>query len=103
MRRFSIVASISLLAALGCQKNRTEVIVGLATDLAVPKDLNKLVLEVHSIPDSGYPIFGPVDVPVSNNNDVQYVLPATWGIYSRADRRTGSGSCSRGSTRRASR
>jgi alpha-tubulin suppressor-like RCC1 family protein len=84
MRRFSILLSIPLIAALGCEKNRTEVIVGLATDLAVPKDLKQLVLEVYSVPDSGYPIFGPIPVPVSNNNDVQYVLPATWGIYSQS-------------------
>jgi hypothetical protein len=84
MRRLVIVASISLMTALGCQKDRTEVIVGLATDLAVPKDLSQLLLEVHSVPDSGYPIFGPIPVPVSNNNDVEYVLPATWGIYSQS-------------------
>ncbi|HEY8926645.1 MAG TPA: hypothetical protein VIU64_19815 [Polyangia bacterium] len=66
----------------GCkEKPRTEIIVGLATDLDAPAPLASVHLTVFSLPN-GIPIGEATDRPLSGLVGEPYSLPGTYAIYS---------------------
>jgi hypothetical protein len=77
----SILALMGALTAAGCaEKKRTEIIIGLATDLTAPTPLSTVHLEVLHLPD-GMTV-GEQDIAISGNVDGVYELPGTYGVYS---------------------
>lgn len=77
-----ILATVGAAAiSVGCgQKNRTEIIVGLATDLTAPTPLSMVHLEVLRLPEIVK--IGEQDFPISGNSNNVYEIPGTYGVYS---------------------
>ena len=80
VRVVMVLATITV-AASGCgEKKRTEIVLGLATDLDAPVPLASVQMQVTRLPD-GLPI-GQQDFPISGNINSDYELPGTYGVYS---------------------
>src|SRR3569832_781742 len=81
--RFQFAFALACLAAAaGCsEKKRTEIVVGLATDLAAPTPLGKVAIEVSK---DGKGLGLATTYPISGQLDTMYELPGTYGIYSDA-------------------
>jgi hypothetical protein len=76
------LALVCLAGAAACtEKKRTEIVVGLATDLAAPAPLYQVSLQVTKLPD-GFPLGQATSYPISGVSDTIYELPGTYGIYS---------------------
>jgi len=67
-------------ASVGCNKKRTEIVIGMATDLKVPTPLTSIDFRVYKIP--GDFLLGQSTIPISSDLDIPYVLPATYAVYS---------------------
>ena len=82
-RRWWALAAVLLAAVAtgGCkEQKRTEIIVGLATDLMAPTPLASVRLQVLRLPEM-VPI-GQQDFPISGDINEVYELPGTYAIYS---------------------
>src|SRR5438132_4314387 len=78
----SLLLAAVVAAGLGCkEKQRTEIIVGLATDLDAPAPLSSVHLTVLSLPN-GIPLGDATDRPLSGRVGEPYSLPGTYAIYS---------------------
>ena len=77
MRRMGVGLLVAL-AAGGCSKNRTEVMIGVATDLAAPDQLDAVKLEIYR---DGVLAFDIPPWPVPGKTGGEYVLPASFGVY----------------------
>ena len=76
------LALVFFLGAGACaEKKRTEIVVGLATDLAAPTPLYQVSLQVTRLPD-GIPLGQATSYPISGISNTVYELPGTYGIYS---------------------
>jgi len=76
------LALVCLVGAGAChEKKRTEIVVGLATDLAAPTPLGKVIIQVTKLPDQ-FPIGEATTYPISGAIDTVYELPGTYGVYS---------------------
>ena len=74
----------ALVAGAGCsQKKRTEVIVGLATDLDAPLPLSKISLQAF-VQDGALPIGSAEIRNISGDPANPYEIPGTYGVYSEA-------------------
>jgi poly(3-hydroxybutyrate) depolymerase len=67
-------------AAGSCQKPRTEIVLGMATDLKAPRPLANVNLRIFRLPEQT--ILDQVDLPISGSIDDVYELPGTFGVYS---------------------
>jgi alpha-tubulin suppressor-like RCC1 family protein len=75
------VARIALLAmALGCVKNRTEIVLGMATDLTASTPLSSVRLQVYSLPEDV--VIADQALPISGTVNELYELPGTYAVYS---------------------
>jgi len=82
-RRWWALAAVvaAAVASGGCkEQKRTEIIVGLATDLMAPTPLASVRLQVFRLPEM-VPI-GQQDFPISGDINEVYELPGTYAIYS---------------------
>ena len=78
----SVLLAALAATAFGCkEKARTEIIVGLATDLDAPAPLASVHLTVFSLPN-GIPIGEATDRPLSGRIGEPFSLPGTYAIYS---------------------
>ena len=78
----SLLLAAIAAAGLGCkEKQRTEIVVGLATDLDAPAPLSSVHLTVLSLPN-GIPLGEATDRPLSGREGEPYSLPGTYAIYS---------------------
>lgn len=76
------LVALALIAAAGCsEKKRTEVVVGLATDLNAPAPLS-LVHLLASVQD--FPLDNGEDRIISGDPLKPYTIPGTFGVYSSA-------------------
>lgn len=76
------VAVLASIAAAGCsEKKRTEVVVGLATDLDAPSPLSVVNLLVSA---PGFPLDNGEDRVISGDPMKPYTIPGTFGVYSSA-------------------
>lgn len=74
-------AAMLVFAAGGChEKSRTEIIVGIATDLMAPMPLTTVSLEVSRFPEGE--VLGAQPFTISGNVNNIYELPGTYAIYS---------------------
>ena len=83
MGRPSLVAlaAVAAAGAAGCkEKARTEIIVGLATDLTAPAPLKMVRLEVTRLPSSSQ--IGVQDFPITDTINDVFELPGTYALYS---------------------
>jgi hypothetical protein len=71
-----------VLAGACSEKKRTEVVVGLATDLDAPAPLRKVNIQVSRLPDDIIVAGTDASFPISGAVDTVYELPGTYGIYS---------------------
>ena len=71
--------ALALLLAAGCSQKRTEVMIGVATDLAAPDQLDSVKMEIYR---DNVLIFDipPWDIPGRRGGE--YVLPASFGVFS---------------------
>jgi streptogramin lyase len=70
------------LALTGCAaKKRTEIILGLATDVDAPAPLQSVTLQVFNPPTSSS-VADEQDLTISGTLDEVYELPGTYGVYS---------------------
>jgi hypothetical protein len=68
-------------ATAGCEtKSRTEIVLGLATDLAAPDPLATVDLEIRRLPDDV--AIGSVDLPISGKTGENYEIPASYRVHS---------------------
>jgi len=78
-------ATLALLCLVGSgactEKKRTEIVVGLATDLAAPSPLYEVTLQVTKAPEQ-LPLGMATTYPISGLSNTVYELPGTYGIYS---------------------
>jgi len=78
----SLFVALLVVAGFGCkEKARTEILVGLATDLDAPAPLASVHLTVFSLPN-GIPIGEATDRPLSGAIGEPYSLPGTYAVYS---------------------
>ena len=76
------VAALAAMLAAGCsEKKRTEVVLGLATDLDAPMPLSLVNLLVSA---PGFPLGNGEDRLISGNPSQSYTIPGTYGVYSSA-------------------
>ncbi len=81
MMRAFLCASLAF-ATFGCQ-GRTEIVLGVITDLTAPDALDRVHLEVR--PTGGDPNADPLleqDWPIPGVPDQPYILPGSFGLYS---------------------
>ena len=80
-RRPVLALALACLVSAGAcsEKKRTEIIVGLATDLAAPTPLKQVAVEVSK---DGNRLGQATAYPISGLLDTVYELPGTYGIYS---------------------
>lgn len=74
-----VLVAVSV-AAIGCEKNRTEIVLGMATDLSAPAPLSQVELQVFSLPDGG--LIADQPLPISGSINNLYELPGTYAVYS---------------------
>jgi concanavalin A-like lectin/glucanase superfamily protein len=79
----TIVAGLALAGAACSEKKRTEVIVGLATDLTAPTPLAQVNVTVTRLPQ-GVPVGATGVFKISGVVDNVYALPGTYGVFSDA-------------------
>jgi hypothetical protein len=73
--------TLALLAtAFGCEKNRTEIVLGMATDLSASTPLSSVDLQVFSLPDDV--LVADQQLPISGTVNELYELPGTYAVYS---------------------
>jgi hypothetical protein len=76
-----LVAGLALASLTGCkEKGRTEIIIGIATDLMAPAPLNNVRLQAFHLPDKT--VLGDQPLPISGSIDNDYELPGTYAVYS---------------------
>ena len=76
-----IVALVCLLSAtLGCEKKRTEIVLGMATDLSASTPLSSVRLQVYSLPEDV--LLADQALPISGTINELYELPGTYSVYS---------------------
>ena len=82
MKARGLVLGLAVLTAIaGCgEKKRTEVILGLATDLNAPAPLSAVNLKVLHLPDLG--VLQDQDLPISGKTGELYDLPGSFAVYS---------------------
>lgn len=87
-RLLALGAALLLAAGGACsEKKRTEIVIGLATDLTAPTPLRSVRMQVYRLPEN-VPI-GQQDFPISGSINEVYELPGTYAVYSedgKADR-----------------
>lgn len=84
MRSVHLVLLAAAVVAAGCStKKRTEVVVGLATDLDAPAPLSSVRLEASVLPHDVATDTGE-SRNISGNPAHPYTIPGTYGIYSEA-------------------
>src|SRR5450432_1045487 len=69
-----------LVVAIGCEKNRTEIVLGMATDLSASTPLSSVDLQVFSLPDDV--LVADQQLPISGTVNELYELPGTYAVYS---------------------
>src|SRR5450432_742544 len=69
-----------LVVAIGCEKNRTEIVLGMATDLNASTPLSSVDLKVFSLPDDI--LIADQQLPISGTINELYELPGTYAVYS---------------------
>ncbi|HEY8927538.1 MAG TPA: kelch repeat-containing protein, partial [Polyangia bacterium] len=75
------LAAVAAVGAAGCkEKPRTEIIVGIATDLTAPAPLRKVHLEVTRLPTVSQ--IGEQDFPITDTINDVFELPGTYALYS---------------------
>lgn len=74
------VALLVFALAAGCGKNRTEIVLGLATDLEAPDPLATVDLEIRRLPDDV--TVGAANLPISGRPGEKYELPRTYRVHS---------------------
>ncbi|HEX4406547.1 MAG TPA: NHL repeat-containing protein [Polyangia bacterium] len=80
--RWIVGALAVALALTGCAaKKRTEIILGLATDVDAPAPLRSVTLQVFNPPTSTV-VADEQDLTISGTLDEVYELPGTYGVYS---------------------
>lgn len=72
------IAILSLFAVSAC-KPRTQLMLGVTTNLTAPGQLNRVTLDVFR---DGVPFIGPYDWPVPGTRGQIEVLPGSFGLYS---------------------
>ncbi len=80
MRRLVLVVALSCAVACSSEKKRTELILGVATDLTAPTPLADVEMHVYRLPEGvevGNQIF-----TISGTLDEDYELPGTYDVYS---------------------
>ncbi|HVZ70875.1 MAG TPA: hypothetical protein VHJ20_00755 [Polyangia bacterium] len=81
MKRASLVLIAALaLAACKSPKPRTELILGVATDLTAPSPLETITMTVTRLPENL--LIGGQDFPISGHIDELYELPGTYNVFS---------------------
>lgn len=76
------MAALAAIAAGGCtEKKRTEVVLGLATDLDAPRPLSLVNLLVSA---PGFPLTNGEDRIISGDPLQPYTIPGTYGVFSSA-------------------
>lgn len=83
--RFPVTLALACLIGSGActEKKRTEIVVGLATDLSAPAPLQLVTLEVTRAADGADAApLGELSYTISGAPNVIYELPGTYGIYS---------------------
>jgi len=76
------VVALAAMVAAGCsEKKRTEVVLGLATDLDAPMPLSYVNLEVSA---PGFPLGHGEDRIISGDPRQPYTIPGTYGVFSSA-------------------
>ncbi len=85
-RRCSIelaLVAVLLSTAAGCQKDRTEIVIGMATDLTAPHPLSSVTMQIQGLLND-YPVGSaqPKVFSVSGQRGLPYELPATFAVYS---------------------
>jgi hypothetical protein len=83
MRAFAsirLVALLALVAACKAPTERTELILGVATDLSAPTPLANINMEVIRLPQNL--TVGLQDFPISGDLNQLYELPGTYAVYS---------------------
>ena len=77
---------VPLLAAMagGCNKSRTEVIIGLATDLIAPTPLSSVDMRIYDLdgPSPSGTVISDQSFQISGVRDQAYELPGTFAVYS---------------------
>jgi hypothetical protein len=76
--RGKIAGLVVMLLASGCTRPRTELIVGVITDLSAQDMINRVELHIDR---QGVPLFSPTWV-ISGSPDMPEELPGSYGIYS---------------------
>ena len=80
--RWVVGALAVALGLTGCAaKKRTEIILGLATDVDAPKPLRSVTLQVFNPPTASV-VADEQDLTISGTLDEVYELPGTYGVYS---------------------
>jgi streptogramin lyase len=80
--RWMVGALAVALGLTGCAaKKRTEIILGLATDVDAPAPLRSVTLQVFNPPTSSV-VADEQDLTISGTLDEEYELPGTYGVYS---------------------
>jgi len=74
------VTLVLLGMAFGCQKNRTEIVLGMATDLSASTPLSSVRLQVYSLPEDV--LITDQALPISGTVNELYELPGTYAVYS---------------------
>ena len=80
--RFPVMLALACLVGAGAcrEKKRTEIVVGLATDLAAPAPLQLVTLQVTRVDDGA--TLGKLSYTISGAANMVYELPGTYGVYS---------------------
>ena len=73
-------STLMLSAAVGCSRNRTEIVIGMATDLTAPDPLTTVNVQVFSLPDETQ--LSEQAFSISGDLGNAYELPGTFVIYS---------------------
>jgi alpha-tubulin suppressor-like RCC1 family protein len=73
---FALVLSVTL----GCVKNRTEIVLGMATDLTATTPLSSVRLQIYSLPEDV--LIADQALPISGTVNELYELPGTYAVYS---------------------
>jgi streptogramin lyase len=73
-------STLMLSAAVGCSTNRTEIVIGIATDLTAPDPLKSVDVQVFSLPDETR--LSHQTFSISGDLSNAYELPGTFVVYS---------------------
>ncbi len=79
-RGFIVAFALVLSVTLGCVKNRTEIVLGMATDLTATTPLSSVRLQVYSLPEDV--LIADQALPISGTVNELYELPGTYAVYS---------------------